>query len=490
MKITIDNMLRIEGLDESNARYWRKRCEHVNPAFDAARRDGRYTGATRDNPEGIPERLRLWEDDPGALVLPRGLLREVRARHPLAEVRDARICPPCTLATTQAVTLRDYQEPAVRDAITATQGIVWSPTGSGKTVMAIALMERLRTPAMMLVNTTVLLEQTARQIRKFLGVPAGMIGDDRFEPGDLTVSTIQTLATWLANPAAAWKVRMVADRCGLLILDEAHHGAATTFRAIVQAFPARYRFGLTATPNRTDKLTQMVFDCVGPIVHRVPASVLLANGAIVPARVVPVRTGFAMRQLPMQRRTPAQEARLKRMGGSTRPRIDTVTLINMLCADMERTQFVVDEVRRLHESRSLVLTERVEHAKTLAAGLRAAGIQAAALTGDMPKKQRQDILDRLASGTLPVMVSIPSLVGEGFDLPAIDTVFLAVPNGNPNKTTQILGRVLRPYPGKDRGRIVDFCDDGVPLLRKYAADRAAVYKRFETGGMLPLGRTA
>lgn len=485
MRIVLDTHLVLSDLTEAQERLWKGRTTHRNPDFAAALRDGRYTGPTKANPAGIPERLALWEDTPDGLALPRGMLREVMRSNLGTPLTDNRICPPWN-QTPNPINLRDYQAPAVRDAMTAGQGFVISPTGSGKTVMAMALMALLQTPAIMLVNTTVLLDQTIRQVKKFLGIQAGRIGDGTFDLRDITVSTIQTLA--VLDPVL---MRDVTSRFGLVILDEADLGSARTFVAAVSAFPAKYRFGLTATPSRTDGLIQIIFDVIGPVVHRVPVNILIDSGAIVPAAVVPIQTGFAPREIPMQTMTPAQEGRLRRMGRQPRPSIDHNGLINMLCADSERNQTIVDTVRRLHESKSVVLTERVEHAAKLAASFRAVGLTASALTGETPKKERIEILDRLAAGTLAVLVSIPSLVGRGFDLPTIDTVFLVVPNGNPGKTTQILGRVLRPSPGKARGRIVDFVDGGVPLLRKYAMDRAAVYAKFQgQGGALPLGRTA
>lgn len=487
MTITLDTHLVLDGVTPDQDRYWQGRTTHRNPDFVQALRNGLYTGPTKANPDGIPERLRLWEDTPQGLLLPRGMLREVMLRHPGVPVADRRICPPWHLETTP-IALRDYQEPLVRSLTAAGQGFGISPTGSGKTVMAMALMGRLRTPAIMLVNTTVLLDQTIAQIKKFLGVQAGRIGDSTFDLQDITVSTIQTLVSTMERDPVL--MRDVTSRFGLVILDEADLGAARTFRAVLESFPAKYRFGVTATPNRTDGLSQVVFDVIGPIVHRVPVDILIASGAIVPSAVVTVQTTFSPANIPMQTLTSQQESRLKRSGRLPRPGIDHTALINLLCENAERNQMLVDTITRLHESKSVVLTERVEHAAGLAAGLRAAGLPACSLTGETPKKQRVDILSRLAAGTLPVLVSIPSLVGRGFDLPSIDTVFLVVPNGNAGKTQQILGRVLRPSPGKERGRIVDFVDSGVPLLRRYAKDRAAVYAKFSGGAELALRRTA
>ena len=172
-------------------------------------------------------------------------------------------------------------------------------------------------------------------------------------------------------------------------------------------------------------------------------------------------------------------------GQKIRDTVDHTQLMALLVDDAERNQLLLDTILALHLDRSLVLTERVEHSKALAVALSNAGIRASSLTGDVAKGARSVILGQLREGSLPIMVSTPQLVGEGFDLPTIDTVFLAAPNGNIAKTTQILGRVLRPAPGKDRGRIVDFRDDSVPNLRYAGTARDRVYRVFERSG-LPL----
>lgn len=176
-------------------------------------------------------------------------------------------------------------------------------------------------------------------------------------------------------------------------------------------------------------------------------------------------------------------------GYAVRDTTDFVALLDLLTKDAERNQVVLDTICDLHEERSLVLTDRVEHAKQITAAVRARGLRAACMTGETPKGERAEALGGLRAGTLPVLVATSALVSEGFDLPTIDTVFLCVPNGNVTKTTQILGRVLRPAKGKARGRIVDFRDDGVPNLVAQARARDKVYATFERGE-LPLKRSA
>lgn len=490
----VGSELILTGLSPEQTRTWQARATYDNPAFAAARRDGRFTGPTRDNPEGIPERLRLWRAEEGpdgeALVLPRGLLSAVEdALRP--ELRDLRVCPPLSAPFRLSATLRDYQLAAVSTIQDDEQGVIQAPTGSGKTVIGLGLIAALGTPALFVVHTRVLLDQTAESMAEMLGVTPGRIGDGKCVVGDVTVAMVQTLMR--ATPGV---IRDLSRRFGLVILDEAHHAPAASFRKVIAQFPARYRVGLTATPTRKDGLHGMLYDVIGPVAYRVAPSRLIDSGAIVPAEVVKIRTRWIPRPkkegesaIPMVKRSEAQTKRIESSGRKVRQTVDYGRLIALLVESGERNQVLVDSIVELHEERSLVLTERVEHAKRLADALTARGLRASAMTGDCGKVARSVILSGLRAGTLPVLVSTPHLVGEGFNLPTIDTVFLAAPNGNIAKTTQLLGRVLRPSKGKTRGRIVDFRDDDVPLLRGQAAQRDRVYRTFERAP-LALGRVA
>jgi len=484
--------LLVIGASPDQVRAWQNRCTYANPEYAEARRSGRPTQPSRANPEGIPEKLRLWrlaDDGLGneALTLPRGLLAEVEDRL-RPQLRDARICPPMTVTLAPTFKLRPYQRAAVSTIEDEEQGVIQAPTGSGKTVIGLGIIAAMNTPALFLVHRQVLVDQTAASMRAMLGISPGVIGNGVCVVKDVTIAMVQSLSAM-----SALALRDLTRRFGLVILDEAHHCPADSFRSMLGSFPARYRVGLTATPTRADGMEQMLFDVIGPIVHSINADVMIDLGSIVPAEIVRVQTGWTPRAIPMQKKSPYQAHLLKQAGQQVRDSVDHTKLIGMLVEDPERNQFLVDTILDMHSGLSLVLSKRVGHAKALAAALSGRGLRAEFLTGDIPQRKRVEILGALKAGTLPVLVSTPSLVGEGFDLPTIDTVFWTVAGGNKTETTQVLGRVLRPSKGKVRGRMVDFRDDGVPLLRYHGAERDRVYRTFERKGgasELPLGRTA
>jgi superfamily II DNA or RNA helicase len=181
----------------------------------------------------------------------------------------------------------------------------------------------------------------------------------------------------------------------------------------------------------------------------------MATGSLTPVEVVRVDTGFKTRYVK-----------------------DYPKLVTRIAKNKARNELIVDAIRRHMGERTLVLSERVDHCAILAGALSAAGVRCAVMTGAVSRDDRGGLLQEFQRGDVSVLVSTSSLVGEGFDLPAIDTVVITIPNGNVARTTQFLGRALRPSTGKVAGRIVDFCDLSVSLLFNQFQKRAAVYRKF------------
>lgn len=449
MRLVLDTHLRLVDLDRQDPAQaallegLKNRFTYDNPVYWDARRFRRPC-------RHLARQFELFADEgPTEATLPRGARSFLsRMAGPDAPPPEDRTVAPAADLPPFAGDLRDYQEEAVQAAVLARDGVLQAPTGSGKTVIATALAARLRVRTLIVVHTSVLLHQTADRVRAFNGVEPGLVGAGSDDWRDVTVAMVQTLMRRDLKP--------LRDAFGLVILDECHHCPAETFKTVVQAFAARWRIGLTATPTRKDRLHPVLFDVVGPIAHAVRPRALVADGSIMAAEVVEVRTDF-------------KGAYRKNYG----------RLVNRLAADPGRNVLVADSVVAHRGERSLVLSDRVEHCHLLAGMLAERGLAVGVLTGDLSREARVPVLERFTSGDTPILVATTSLVGEGFDLPALDTVFLTTPNGNVARTTQALGRALRPAAGKTAGRIVDFVDANVPLLVNQAKKRAKVYKGFE-----------
>lgn len=443
MRVQVDTAVRLplDELPPAVAEALRERFTHDNPAYWDARRNRRPC-------RHLPRRLTSFDETPTELLLPRGALPELLAGplQPFEPLVDDRTTLPRRGPIAFSGVLRDYQQAAVDACLDRANGVVVAPTGSGKTVVALALVARLATPSLILVHTNVLLNQTAERVRSFLGIEPAVFAGARREVGDVTLATVQCLQRQGTTD--------LAGRFGLVLLDEAHHGPAYSFRTVLASFAARYRIGLTATPERKDRLHPLLFDVVGPILSTIGKPALEESLAILRPTLVAVETDFGF----FYRRNWA-------------------SLVTSLTRNAARNAIVIDAVLAHHRARSLVTTERIDHAELLADRLaaRLPG-RVACVHGRMPREQIDQRLAELATGTLRVVVATTSLVGEGFDLPELDTLFVTVPHGNPAKAAQLLGRILRPSPGKLEPRVVDFLDRRVPILRSQWTKRKKVYE--------------
>ncbi len=422
-----------------------ERLTFINPAYWEAREHRRPC-------KHLPRQFTLLERDEQTLWLPRGMGGELKkwlkAQWPerAVQVEDQRSQPALSQPFALQVQLRDYQVAAVERAALLRDGVVVSPTGSGKTVMAMGLVAKLQTPALILVHNRLLLEQVCEAAQRCLGIQAGVVGAGQSDVRPLTVATIQTLMRR--------DLSELADQFGLVILDEAHHCPAPTFTEVLQQFNARWRIGLTATPERKDRLHPLMYASLGPELLRMRPAEMLAIGSLSASRVTPVQTTFA--------------------GGRL---TDHSEMMSALASHPQRNREITDAVVATRGARSLVLVERVEHCHALAETLRERGVTAWGLSGRVDSAQRQETIALLKGPAGGVLVATTSLVGEGFDCPALDTLYLAVPSANAARVTQALGRVLRPHDGKLQARVYDFVDVATPGLARSWPARLRVYRQ-------------
>lgn len=406
-----------------------------NPERRALERAGRYA-------LHLPETVQAYWYDGDALVLPRGvgsMLREL--------LGDGLVVQDLTKTQTPVAVsfrgrLRSYQQRAVTAALRQRDGVIVGPPGCGKTAMGLAWVAARRQPALWVVPSIDILDQTAGEAEHFLGIKAGRIGAGAWEVGDvLTVATVQTL------------IRHVDKLAGLpfgaVVVDEAHHVPAATFFDVVSALPARFRLGLTATPERSDGLSRLLPAVMGPVVDTITQDDLEAAGVSVRPTLVWVLTDFTY------------------YGDQT----EYARLINALTTDRKRNELALALLER--EARAghvvLALTDRVQHAELLAAELSARGVTAAALVGNVKAAERQAILADFRAGKVSVVVAT-RLADEGLDVPELDRLFLLAPMRASGRVQQRLGRLMRALPDKEPV-VFDFRDVNVGVLESQARSR-------------------
>jgi superfamily II DNA or RNA helicase len=317
----------------------------------------------------------------------------------------------------------------------------------------VALAGALKQPTLILVHTTDLLNQWRRELAEKSLFPGGIgtWGGGEKVGGQAIVATIQTLVRHIPAELREW-----LSQFGCVILDEAHHCPAETFMAVFNLCPAKFRFGVTATPRRKDGLDFLMTDVIGPIVSEVTDEELVAEGRSQQCTVREMPTTFY-----------------------TRYTVDEWnSLLAELTTDEERNNLIIRTVvKDWHEGHfPLILSGRVPHCKMLVERLRANGMNAHLLVGEVSKNVREQITVHAKRGLIDAIVAT-KVADEGLDIPQLSCIHLTTPTANESATQQRIGRIRRPIEGKT-SLVVDYQDIRVPGLLRMAQVRKKLYRRW------------
>lgn len=450
MNIEVSNKILLAAMPLYFADKIRKRLTMPNPKYDEAVKMKRYVG-------NISRELKCYEDTQEGMIIPRGfvlqLIRLATQTETSWKIIDQRRTLPEVPYTFQGE-LRGYQQKAVGDILKHDFGVLNAATGSGKTTMALAVIAARRQPTLIIVHTKELMKQWVDRACQFLNmVPdeIGIIGNGKKRIGEkLTIGIVNSI-----YPIAD----EIKDKFGFVVVDEAHHCPSRTFSEAVSAFDCRFMLGLSATPYRRDCLTKLIYWYLGDQVHAVNKARLIQEGSIMKPEVLTRRTGFVSEY----------DLTTEYSRG-----------ISELTRDPERNRLIVSDVANYIQDNAgpcLVLSDRKSHCEVLAEMLTVQGIKTAILMGNLSTGKRKEVMEMIRAEGAQAIVATGSLVGEGFDLPALSALFMATPLKFSGRVTQYVGRVLRPAPSKDRAVIFDYQDINEPVLMSAARSRMKVYQR-------------
>ncbi len=373
------------------------------------------------NPEFVKEQLSLFLGAiPGLLEFDEFLPKQHAASIDLrAHQQDARAWLDSVRAAGKTIALLDHA------------------TGTGKTVVAIDDARAFNGRTLYLAHRRELVTQTRRRFQQFWpqSNPGVWLGRTRDNPGEHQVlcASVQSLSDSLAE--------FSPESFDYIIIDEAHHAPADTYKRILGYFRPKFILGLSATPDRPDGKSVLAF--FQDSAHRMTIQEAVSKGELVPIRCVRVRTNVDLTHV-----------RFNQIQYSAHD------LENAVFVPARDTLIVETWLNHVKGRRTVVFCVNVLHAEKLAARFRADGVPAESVSGRDRDDRRQDIIRRFEQGTVQVLCAC-DILNEGWDCPAVEVLFMARPTLSKIIYLQQLGRGTRKSPatGKQCLYVFDFVDN-------------------------------
>lgn len=380
------------------------------------------------------------------LTIPRGIFNRFRLDGVEHSLTRNTVKWPIFLPET-GIKLRNYQDVIFTQAGDKEEGVVVAPTGAGKTIIGMELIERKQQKTLILVHTKELLKQWVGEVEKFFGFTPGLVNDKQADVSKpITVAMIQSGYSDLD--------KLQADKFGLTLVDECHHVPAQTFARVLDAIPSHFRYGLSATPKRSDGLEKMLFNRIGPVISQISKDLVEKEGGIVPAKVTVIKTGIKPTYSGIKRYTDKKTKQVherkvvdKPVGGKWGDYLTALT------QNEARNQFIANTgLKSSKVVPTLILVDRIEHAEAIYE--RSGGLL---LHGKMKDAERDAAMQAALSA--PLTIGTTGLLGEGINVSGWGNLILGSPISGDNRLLQAIGRVIRTSDGKTCGYITDLVDD-------------------------------
>ncbi|MBO5113276.1 MAG: DEAD/DEAH box helicase family protein [Lachnospiraceae bacterium] len=420
----------------------------------------------------------LGSDEGKYIVLPRGLREEILKKFDNAgisyKIEDKRT-KGRKLNISFKGELRESQIPAVETMLNNETGILHAATAFGKTVVCCDMIARRGISTLILVDRADLMNQWIKRLDEFLDIaeelPEYQTKTGRTRKRKSLIGNLQGAHDTLTGIVDVAMIRSLKKKDGFhpmlkeyaqVYFDECHHAASDSAIEVLQEINAKYVYGVTATPKRGDGKEKINEFLLGPIRYRFTAKDR-AEEQNIDHLVYPRFT-----------RTVKPHHLSKTPYGN-----DAYELIRN--NDVRDEQIIRDVADCVQAGRTpVVLTKYVDHAKKLSERLKTYADRLILLTGANGTKARRaqvEELNKVDDSDSLILVGTGSLLGEGFDFPRLDTLFMAIPVSGENVVEQYVGRLNRDYDGKENVIVYDYVDSHILKFDKMYAARLKAYKK-------------
>jgi len=418
----------------------------------------------------------LGMDENGYIKIPRGLLEDLTEACDKAGIEysiDDQRMRGQPIRCSFNGSLKDEQDIAAEVMLSHDNGILSAATAFGKTVVSSYLISKRKVNTLILVDKVNLLTQWTKELENFVlcdeNLPEYKTKTGRIKKRSSVLGVLSGAKDTLTGIIDVVMVGSLfrkgefhekINTYGMVIMDECHHAASATCQAILRKFNAKYVYGVSATPIRSDNLDKINFMHLGPIRHKYTALERAANQGI-DHFVIP---------------------RFTRVISATATQEDINSLYKLIAESEVRNQQIIEDVRKCMSGHRtpVILTKYKEHAKLLYDSLVNDGENVFIMYGDNTPKENDIIKEKLLnipSSESLILVATGQIIGEGFNLPRLDTLMLASPVSFAGRLEQYVGRLNRDFEGKTDVMVYDYVDSHLRVLNNMFLKRLKTYRK-------------
>lgn len=424
-----------------------------NPEYEKKLRMGLWLGNT-------PSNFALYEKIGDDIAIPFGCIFDIYSQYAFRYRFESRIKPCSGVFYGSNIKPYEYQKNAIQGLLEARNGILVMPCGSGKTNCGLEVIARLGLPALWLTHTKDLLNQSLSRAKSILDIDTSSYG--AITEGKVSIGTGITFAT--VQTMSRLDLSQYKDQWGVIVVDECHKAVgsptkAMQFYRVLSQLSCRHKYGLTATPKRSDGMHKTMFALIGGIAYEVSRDAVAKTTC--PVTVVTYKTGYM------------PDLDIALCGDGT---INYGRLVDDLTHNAQRFEFVSNVLNAL-DGATLVLANRVEYLKELDTKYPKKSVCLSAIgQSKIAKIARKEALRKLNDGEIDCIFATYQLAKEGLDVPNLRNVVFATPEKDETTVIQAAGRVARKADGKEMGYVIDF-EDEFGMLKGWKKKRQNIFNK-------------